>query len=221
MTKSYKIEKAAPDFALTGKESWDNANLLKIDNFLPNSSAHHPAVQCRVLYNSKGLFLRYDVKDKFVKCVSTKYQDSVCLDSCVEFFCEPPAKKGYVNFEFSAAGNMLLYHVIDASKGPKGGFKDWHEVPEKAYTEVVRVSTLPKPPCDFGDKAVDWTLKVFIPFTVFQDEFGISAPKSGDVWRANFYKCADKTAGPHWATWNVVPVCNFHMPKYFGEIVFG
>jgi hypothetical protein len=50
----------------------------------------------------------------------------------------------------------------------------------------------------------------------------IDQPAKGVQWRANFFKCADKTSHPHWLTWNQVvnPVPKFHMPEYFGILEF-
>ncbi|MBF0230732.1 MAG: hypothetical protein HQK63_14285 [Desulfamplus sp.] len=41
-------------------------------------------------------------------------------------------------------------------------------------------------------------------------------------WRANFYKCADKTSHPHWLTWSPVdfPKPNFHIHESFGILKF-
>ena len=42
----------------------------------------------------------------------------------------------------------------------------------------------------------------------------------GMTLRANFYKCGDDTAQPHYIAWNAVdhPTPNFHLPQYFGEL---
>ena len=39
--------------------------------------------------------------------------------------------------------------------------------------------------------------------------------------RANFYKCGDKTAHPHFLSWNPVgtPSPDFHRPEFFGELI--
>lgn len=43
---------------------------------------------------------------------------------------------------------------------------------------------------------------------------------SGRIWTANFQKCADETSHPHWVSWMPLPELNFHLPDFFGEIVF-
>jgi hypothetical protein len=44
----------------------------------------------------------------------------------------------------------------------------------------------------------------------------------GKVFRANFYKCGDKLAVPHYVTWNPVGTVapDYHRPEYFGLLKF-
>ena len=41
---------------------------------------------------------------------------------------------------------------------------------------------------------------------------------SGQVWRGNFFKCAEDISHPHWAAWSPVDEFNFHLPRCFGAI---
>ena len=43
---------------------------------------------------------------------------------------------------------------------------------------------------------------------------------SGQVWRGNFFKCAEDISHPHWAAWSPVDEFNFHLPRCFGTIQF-
>ena len=204
----------------TGQE-WENANILKIDNFRPEGSDARPEAVCRVLYDASGLYLRYSVKDRWVKCVAKNYQESVCEDSCVEFFVEPVPEKGYLNFELNACGVMLLYHVIDWTE-VGDAYADYYAVPEYANKAVKRYPTLNAE--DVKEEITDpcnWELGVYIPFEVLKKEFGtMEDPVSGTVWRGNFYTCADGTSHPRWAAWSPVNKLNFHLPECFGEIIF-
>ena len=44
----------------------------------------------------------------------------------------------------------------------------------------------------------------------------------GKSFRAHFYKCGDKLQQPHFLSWNAIgnPKPNFHLPQFFGTIVF-
>ena len=41
----------------------------------------------------------------------------------------------------------------------------------------------------------------------------------GQTWRGNFYKCADRSSHPHWASWSPLgEPLNFHTPQFFGPL---
>ena len=67
---------------------------------------------------------------------------------------------------------------------------------------------------------VQWTLRFFIPFTLFEHYLGPLGPIPGQAWRGNFFKCAEETSHPHWAAWAPVDEFNFHRPNCFGIISF-
>ena len=45
----------------------------------------------------------------------------------------------------------------------------------------------------------------------------------GDIVRANFYKCGDRTAVEHYIVWNEITAANpdYHRPECFGSLVIG
>ena len=204
------------------EQEWAAANVLKVDNFRPEGSEARPETVCRVLYDANGLYLRYSVKDRWVKCVAQKYQDSVCEDSCVEFFVEPAGGKGYLNFELNACGVMLLYHVIDWTQ-VGDAYADYYAVGDYANEAVKRYPTLKADEVkEEITEPCDWELGVYVPFSVLSKEFGTPLqPTTGTVWRGNFYTCADSTSHPRWAAWSPVSELNFHLPECFGDIIFG
>ena len=68
---------------------------------------------------------------------------------------------------------------------------------------------------------VDWRLAFSIPFGVLVRAAGARPPRPGDRWRGNFYKCGDDTPAPHWIAWAPVDALDFHLPRCFGDLVFG
>jgi hypothetical protein len=199
---------------------WDQANVLEIACVRPESSDHHPKVECKLLHDGQNIYGMYRVEDRYVRCVAENYNDSVCTDSCVEFFVEPPGGKGYLNFEFSGNGALLLYHVRDARRMP-GGFADFNPVSEADAAGVQIASTLPARVEPEIAEPLTWLLAFKAPAALFakqmQAEYG---DLSGQQWRANFYKCGDNTSHPHWISWLPVSELNFHLPQCFGPIYF-
>ena len=67
-----------------------------------------------------------------------------------------------------------------------------------------------------------WYLEYKMPHSFLLNYLPYEAPAPGVKWRANFYKCGDKTSHPHWLTWAPVdfPKPKFHLPEFFGWIEF-
>ena len=65
-----------------------------------------------------------------------------------------------------------------------------------------------------------WDVTYELPFKLLRLFFPDFAPH-GKI-RGNFYKCGDLTAQEHYLAWNRVDAerPNFHLPEYFGELIF-
>lgn len=199
---------------------WNQAQTLDIANFRRESSEHRPKTRARIVYDDEALGLIFHVQDRYVRCVHTEYQDSVCHDSCVEFFVEPIAGRGYLNFEFNCAGTLLLHHMIDSTRVNDGNARSVSVSPDEGA--LVEISPTLKAPIDPGTPTpITWSLAARIPYRIFKPYVGTVSVTPGDQWRANLYKCGDKTPRPHWASWAPIgDELNFHVPEYFGTLKF-
>ena len=217
---SYTVKRCSSPPALdghTGASPWDKAEMLSLESFHPQSSDHRPRTQVKVLYDADNIYLSFQVEDRYVRCVFTEFQASVCSDSCVEFFVQPGTRE-YLNFECNCGGNMLLYCIADAAD--QDGSKV--ELDEKTWKTMDIFHSLPERIDEEIQDPVSWVVQYRIPFTLFEKHPGITRPEPGTVWKANFYKCADQTSHPHWASWKSVgEKLSFHKPECFGEIIFG
>jgi len=201
--------------------AWRAAQPLPVAEFREEGSGIRPRVTAFLMYDAVALYLKFAVEGEVVRCLGTEYQDPVCRDSCVEFFVQPRQQAGYYNFEFNAIGTLLLSYIEDAER-LDGGFRKWKQVPAEDVSEM-RVETTIQGVVDQPDASPrGWALAACIPYSVFEPFLGVVAPERGDQWRANFYKCGDDTPCPHWASWSPIgEQLNFHVPEYFGTIVFG
>ena len=217
----YVITKATQRPSLKGswnEPPWHPANVITLNNFLAASKSHHPRTEAKVVYQDEGLFVFFRVFDKHIRCVQTNYQDNVCTDSCVEFFVEPRAGAGYFNFEINCGGTLLLYYCTRPDPSVK---QVYNPVPWELGRQVIIYHSLPKVVDPEIEVDTEWRIEYFIPFTLFERYFGPLGPMPGQVWRANFYKCADQTSHPHWITWAPLGTeFNFHVPQYFAPIRF-
>ena len=115
---------------------------------------------------------------------------------------------------------MLLYYITDHRRIP-GGFRKFVKVP-KRYVKNVHIhhSLTGKIDPEITEPTT-WFVGIFIPFKLFERFTGATGEPAGQKWQGNFYKCGDKTSHPHWASWSPVYKHNFHLPQYFGTLIFG
>jgi hypothetical protein len=201
---------------------WCEVPAAAINQFRPESSDHRPTAAVKMIYNSEGLYGLFRIADRFVRSIRTRYNDSVCKDSCVEFFVQPRADAGYFNFEFNCGGTLHLSYVTDPKRIPPiGKLRQSVPVPAELAARIRILHSLPLTVEPEIATPQTWELAFFIPYLIMTPFVGPVSSDSGQVWRANFYKCGDETSHPHWAAWSAVDRLNFHLPRCFGELVFG
>ncbi|MBE6370413.1 MAG: hypothetical protein E7056_09700 [Lentisphaerae bacterium] len=217
----YQIKKttAAVDLAAEWDSAcWKDVEALRIVNARCESSNHRPETELKMQYDESGIYGLFLVKDYYVKSVHTDFQESVCRDSCVEFFWQLPGA-GYFNLEMNAGKGMLLYYIRDNTH-TENGFKDFTILPEEDMLMLKKFHTMP----DVIDPEIvgDTTYRVgfYIPFELMKKYATFKQPSAGTFWRMNAYKCGDRTSHPHWISWNPVHALNFHCPEDFGVLEF-
>ena len=166
---------------------------------------YQPEVRFQIAHSDRNIYLRYKVKEEYVKGQYIRPNENVWEDSCVEFFLSLDNKQHYYNFEFNVLGTGLVgYGTADKSTR--------HRLDT---TVVERINTFTQVSKLNGEKA--WEIVLAIPKDIFREELA-----DGKVVHANFYKCGDMLPQPHFVALNAIenPIPNFHLPQYFGEVVF-
>ncbi len=199
------------------KVDFEAAETGNVSNRRPESSDHTPTVKFRVLRGQKFLYVRFDVNDRYVRSVQTEFNSPVCTDSCVEFFVEPKPGRGYFNFEINAGGTLLCSHIVDPTRTPNGLAKFTALTPDECRTVEI-ISTMPRTVDPEITDPIQWSVRYRIPLAIFEQHIG--EVDFDHPWRANFYKCGDKTSHPHWLSWSPVTALNFHLPECFGTLEF-
>jgi hypothetical protein len=197
--------------------AWAAAGAGVVGCFREESSTHRPDVRFRILHNGTHLFVRFQMKDRYVRSVQTAYMGPVCTDSCSEFFVRPKAGQGYFNFEINAGGTLHLSYIEDPTYGPNG-FMKWRPVDPAWAQQVTIWHSLPAVVEPEITDPVDWSNGWSFPVSLLEAYVGPIGDLSGQTWRANLYKCADRTSHPHWASWAPIPRLSFHLPEFFGEL---
>jgi hypothetical protein len=169
---------------------------------------YKPEVIFSVSYTSTTILLKFFVQEKQIRAINNTVNSSIWEDSCVEFFVSFDDGKSYYNIEFNCIGIGLIGY---------GESKDHRELLDPAIVKQIKtlssINTEKK-------KNVSWNLTMIIPLTVFAHTplSGLSKQKC----RANFYKCGDLLPEPHFVSWSDIKSenPNFHLPDFFGHLVF-
>ena len=168
-------------------------------------------VTVHIAHDNQKLYLYYQVEGEELRTVNTKDFMSVWEDSCVEFFMQRKGEKTYRNFEFNAHGVLL------ASK--RESKDNAEQLAEGVMASIERFATIEHVYKE-GVQLSNWTLFAAIP----KEALGFLADEnlSAQAIGANFYKCGDETNEPHFISWNAIdmPKPNFHVPQFFGELIF-
>ena len=199
---------------------WKDLPVINIDQVMEKSTSHRPRTIAKLGYDSENLYLLFEVDDRYVRSIETEYNTNVCLDSCVEFFVQPNGKE-YINFETNCSGTMLAFFISDWHRDPvTRAIAKYQAFTEDEFKQIKVYHTL-SGVIEGITEPVKWSLGLQIPRSLFAKFFPGIEFKSGNVWRANFYKCGGMKGYDHWITWSpILGELNFHLPEYFSELKF-
>jgi hypothetical protein len=169
-----------------------------------------------------GLYVMFNVHDRYIRCEHTEPQSMVCNDSCVESFFQPRVGAGYFNFEINCGGTLLLWHVTKPCLGGSENGRGITRLPMDLCSLVQIYHTLPRVIVPEITEWTWWRIGYYVPFALFETVLGSLGCLRGQQWRGNFYKCGDGTSHPHWASWSPIGhALEFHQPQCFAPLVFG
>lgn len=218
----YNISRTAvrPELrGLWGGPVWSEAPFLHIDQFRSESTSHRPLVLCKLLYDDSCLYGLFLVRDRYVRCIHTRFQDPVYEDSCVEFFVQPGTEGGYFNFEFNCGGALLASYVTNPTRAD-GQVAEATPLSMDEGRQVKVFGSLRPHMENEIESEIMWYLEFAIPFALLEGHVGSLGKVEGREWRGNLYKCGNKTSHPHWASWSPLSERNFHAPRDFGVLRF-
>ena len=176
----------------------------------PDRFPYHPDTSFAIARSRTHIAVLYHVRCLDLRAMALEDNGPVWEDSCCEFFASDPNDGTYYNFEMNCIGTLL---------GAKRRNREvcTHYPPER-LADVTRYSTLARKQRDLSGKIFGWSVGMAVPLEMI----GIDPSHLPSSIRANFYKCADMTAHPHFLAWNRVgsPTPDFHRPDFFGELLF-
>lgn len=161
-----------------------------------------PETTFTLAHTDEMLYVRFEVKGEVPLATKTEDLQLVNEDACVEIFIGDADNTHYWNFEFNAAGVCNASHRKERKV----------DVVRLNAEQLQSIKRFPVQLC-----AAHWSLLVGIPLELIDLDLAHEHAR-----RANLYKCGDKTAMKHYASWNPIEAeaPAFHLPEYFGEIQF-
>jgi hypothetical protein len=199
------------------KPQWQKAQVIDIVNYMGTIPGFRPVVKAKMMYDDENIFVIFQVQDQYVRCLTKDYNGPVWKDSCCEFFFSADSgfPERYFNLEMNCGGTPLMhYNLIPRKESKTLDIEDIKKI------EIAH--SLPQIIDPEMSSPVTWTLEYRIPLAMLEKYGGVTRPKKGVEWRANFYKIAENNSNPHYITWSVVENSkpNFHMPQFFGKLKF-
>ena len=190
---------------------FDNSKIIfnNVDTVNWEVFPYCPETSFRIAHNGEAIFLNFHVNESDIKAVCDQDNGRIWEDSCVEFFVSFDDKL-YYNIECNCIGKILI------GKGADRGNRI--RLPESSLKTVERWSSLGYSPLE--NLSGDWEVSLIIPKEIFYPEITNTFNKVEA--RGNFYKCGDLLKTPHYLSWNHIhsETPNFHLPKYFGQLLF-
>ncbi|MFD2334091.1 carbohydrate-binding family 9-like protein [Cohnella sp. GCM10020058] len=199
------------------EKDWTDVQPAQLTNYLweTDGDAHYrPETNAQLCWTEDALHGRFVCYEESPVVRHTGANAPVYRDSCVEFFIQPTPETDarYLNFEFNAAGTLLLGLGADRED------RDMSPGLQPERFSIVAERGLAD---DAGH--IYWTLSFRIPFDWLAEVFPRFSAAPGRSFKGNFYKCGDETPIPHYVSWSPVdvPAPDFHLSPYFGTFAFG
>lgn len=167
--------------------------------------------QIGIAHDGNGIWLAFNVWDKFLQSKKRSFNDDVHFDNCVEFFFRFPGDINYYNFEFNCLGS------IKAAYGPDRYQRKFLPVDTlQKITQNLEVSISNQNKVGL----INWKISVYISLNAFP--FSNIASLQNITCEANFTKCGDMLPQPNYFSWVYIdtPTPDFHRPEFFGQIYF-
>lgn len=175
----------------------------------PDKFNYQPSCVFSIAHSEKAIAILYQVRGLDLRAAALEDNGSVWEDSCCEFFVASPDGKKYYNFEMSCIGTVLNACGADRHERPRTSLED--------MKKIRRFSSLEHKEWEEKDQIYSWQTAIVIPFEMM----GVEGDEVPQELRGNFYKCGDKTAHPHFLSWNPIETekPDFHRPEFFGKLI--
>lgn len=208
------------DFILTGDLkylAWNSANEFVLNDALEKQNPRFKTT-VRTLYSDQYLYVGFYCEDDYIWGTHSDRDSAIYAEECVEVFLNP-SSSAHQYYEINVSPKNIIFDAcILNSRTVKNQEEQFIGLKELDF--AVQTKTHIDGKLDAPGEAKGWTAEYAIPL---KELIGAPncPPKSGDKWRANFYRIDYPKHGKqeHYA-WNPVKVLAFHRPWEFGILEF-
>ena len=175
-----------------------------------NDFPYKPSTTFVIAVSATRLYVFFSVISKDLRAINTEDLSPVADDSCVEFFMLVPGNEEYWNFELNCIGTLNGSHRVERPSPTR--------LTAQELASIQRYASCGNDAIEDLDGTFCWDLIVSIPLELVKLD-GDNLP---EYILGNFYKCAGKTAHPHYVSWSSIDSekPNFHRPDCFGKLWF-
>lgn len=173
-------------------------------------SVDYYQTKIKTCYNDKSLFIKFLCEDEEILSNFKNYNDPVYNEEAVEVFIAPGNRTRYYEIDLSPRNIVFEALITNDLNGKKFKcYSDWRC--NGLRSKILKKST------DFNQSTFgNWEAILEIPFKSLTTEQIIPSK-----WHINFYRIK-RIPEEEYSCW--LPTYqeppNFHIPKYFGEIIF-
>ncbi len=188
---------------VNGDIDWNSIPTIPIDKVLWTED-YGIRAEGQICYDNENLYVHQRAHESVIRAENTDPLGHIYEDSCMEFFFMLEDSPNYFNFEINANGCLANQF------GPKKTDRIYALRPDaEEYFDI------------HADRTDDgWEVYYRIPLEFIQ-LFYPDYTFKGKL-AANMYKCGNKTVNKHYLSWTDIDLDepNFHVPQFFGTLVF-
>jgi hypothetical protein len=213
---AYQVVKTA-DFIVTGDGShanWEKAEWMQLTQRRPAEIDATRATRVKVMYSETGIYCLFDCPDKKITAdMEADFSDLWTQDVIEAFFWPDETIPFYFEYEISPLGYELPI-MISNRDGELLRWQPFHYEENRRTQHATAVRGGEKK----SNAAISgWSAEFCIPYKLLSPLRNVP-PKSGDRWRANFYRMDYDDIYMNWS-WCLTER-NFHDYNRFGDLLF-
>lgn len=205
----YSCKKINNDIVIDGnlhKPEWEAVEKIEL---VENVSGGRPRQGTCVglMWNDRFLYAAFRCRDNYLNATYRGFNDKLYEEEVVEVFIDDNRDyKTYIEIEVNPLNAVLHYAIHNDLKGKILAFA---RTDQKIETAVF-----------YDQEQEIWNTEMAIPFGELVTGSHIP-PKPGDSWFVNLFRIdRPKDGNDEYSAWSPTGKINFHLPEYFGELVF-